>query len=467
MRIFRQKMFKEMHNIENNRRLCDIGVTIIDAPCGSGKTTWAIQQMAADEKRPYLYCTPFLDEITRIREACGKYRFAEPKPFEGTKIEDFNRLISLGGCVAVTHSTFLNATRETVDILRESGYTLILDEVLDVIVDFNEVPSVKGQQRQSMTKKDAGMLLEKNMIRVGDDRKVHWIDRDYDPESKFYEVQRLAKLGRLYLARERLLVSMFPPEVFQDMPDISVLTYLFEGSLLKPYFDLFHIGYEKKSLEKDDSGTYHTIPYSDWADLEFRKKCSELVHVYKGKLNRNGRTLTRYWYRSADGDSIKQLKNDTGEFFNRVVCEAKASNGDIMWTALKDYEGRLSGKGYTRVRMMTRQEKDLPEGERKRAENSLRCFVPCNARATNDLGSRWALAYLCNLFPNLMIDGLLRDCGVAVDRDAYAISGLIQWICRSRLRNGGWVELYLPSKRMRDLFAQWLDCGGSTSTEGG
>ena len=44
-------------------------VKVIDAPCGVGKTTWAIQEMNDHDEREYIYCTPFLDEISRIRNA--------------------------------------------------------------------------------------------------------------------------------------------------------------------------------------------------------------------------------------------------------------------------------------------------------------------------------------------------------------------------------------------------------------
>ena len=39
----------------------------------------------------------------------------------------------------------------------------------------------------------------------------------------------------------------------------------------------------------------------------------------------------------------------------------------------------------------------------------------------------------------------------------YAISTLIQWVFRSAIRKGEEVWLYLPSRRMRELFTEWLD----------
>ncbi len=444
----------------------NIGIKIIDAPCGYGKTAWAINELMANPDKAYIYCTPFLDEITRIREECGKRRFKEPQPYNGAKIDDFNDLLAMGESIAVTHSTFLNATPETLERIHEGEYTLILDEVLDVITDFNKISTVEESPRQSMSDQDIQTLIEKGIIKVGEKFKVMWCDKDYGRDSKFYEVMRLAKLGRLYLARDRLLVTVYPVEMFQQFNDVLVLTYMFDGSILKNYFDIFGLDYEVMSI---DAVHRVLIPYEPNADFEFRNRCKELISVYDGKLNRPGRTLSSSWYDRAPVEAIKRLKNDVGEYFNRIVKQAKASSEEIMWTCPKRYMDKIVGKGYTCARRMTSEEKNLPEQERKKLEKRLNCFVPCNAKATNEYGNtRWALAYCYNMYPEPMIKGMIEDCGVKFNEKAYALSCLIQWVCRSRIRNGQAIALYIPSPRMRKLFSEWLSCGrGSSTSEAG
>ena len=39
----------------------------------------------------------------------------------------------------------------------------------------------------------------------------------------------------------------------------------------------------------------------------------------------------------------------------------------------------------------------------------------------------------------------------------YAISEMVQFIFRSRIRKGEPITVYMPSKRMRELLEQWLD----------
>lgn len=401
----------------------------------------------------FIYCTPFLDEIDRIRKACGYNRFKEPMPYSGSKLDNFNDLLATGESIAVTHTTFLNATPETLELLHEGSYTLITDEVLDVVVEFNDLHSVENSPRQSMSKKDVAMLIEQGMIVIEGDYRVKWNCGEYGNDSKFAEVERLAKLGRLYCVRDKLLVTVFPPEMFSLFESVYVLTYMFEGSVLKYYFDLFGIGYEKVSLESVESA-YTIIPYSADADIAFRKKCKALISVCDNeKLNPN-RPLSKTWYSNADSNTLRKLKNDMRSFFSS--CHAHSS--DIMWTCPKDYKSKLSGKGFTCKRNMTKEEAQLPEKERDELKKVLDCFVPCNARATNIYRDRWALAYMFNMyFRPMLIDGMFTDHGIHVDEEAYALSSLLQWICRSRIRDGKPIVIYLPSKRMRRLLTQWLD----------
>ena len=44
-----------------------------------------------------------------------------------------------------------------------------------------------------------------------------------------------------------------------------------------------------------------------------------------------------------------------------------------------------------------------------------------------------------------------------MNEDLYSLSELIQWIYRSRIRNGEKINLYIPSKRMRELLIDWLN----------
>lgn len=432
-------------------------ITVIDAPCGGGKTSWAIQLMRADTETSYIYCTPFLDEIDRIRKACGKYRFYEPKNFGTSKIEDFNKLLSQGRDIAVTHSTFLNATPKTVELIEQGEYTLILDEAPDIIGDFNKVASVENAAEQAINTHDVKAMLRDGLISIGDNSKVIWTGNDY-AGTKYSEVERLAKLGRLYYANDSIL-CMFPPEVFLAFKKVYVMTYLLEGTFIKYYFDLFGISYEKATTINHD-GSYELIEYTSGSDYEFRKKCKELATVCKEyRLNCDYKTnsFSKNWYdhNITDRRILNRLRTDLTYYFTRHL---KVKSKDILWTCPKKYQQKVQGKGYTCVRQMTKTDLLLPEQKRKRREKELSCFVPLNARATNDYRDRWALAYCFNMFTPTIIQHFFNNCGHPVDNDKFAMACFIQWIFRSRIRDGKEIYIYLPSPRMRKLFDKWMHC---------
>lgn len=90
--------------------------------------------------------------------------------------------------------------------------------------------------------------------------------------------------------------------------------------------------------------------------------------------------------------------------------------------------------------------------------------IPFNERATNEYGDRYVLAYLVNVFEHRMVKNWFERKGINLDDNLFALSTMLQWIWRSRIRNykpndgkDYKIHLYLPSKRMRNLLNEWLD----------
>lgn len=435
-------------------------IIIIDAPCGAGKTSWAIQHMQMDTETSYVYGTPFLDEIGRIRTACGKGRFREPHNFDMRKIDDFNRLLSEGANIAVTHSTFLNATPETLDLIQEGEYVLILDEVLGVVEEFNKTAPVVEAQEQRISRGDIRFLLDTGTIAVDADCRVNWSANEYS-DSKYSEVERLSKLDMLFCSGREAFLCLFSPEIFRRFKKIYVLTYLFDGSTLKYYFDLFGISYTLASVAKSDEG-YTLTPFDMGIDQAFRKRCKQLVTICdSSRLNRGYKNtdFSISWYEKnmKNPEVSKQLRDDLRHLFRREV-NAKAGTYDILWTCPELYKDKVKGAGYTCVRQLTSEERKLPESEREEVEKALSCFLPLNSRATNDYSNRWALAYCYNMNYNPIVERFFRDRNVRINKDLFSVSCLIQWMFRSRIRNGEEIVIYLPSPRMRGLLQKWLDC---------
>jgi hypothetical protein len=47
--------------------------------------------------------------------------------------------------------------------------------------------------------------------------------------------------------------------------------------------------------------------------------------------------------------------------------------------------------------------------------------------------------------------------GNNIDKDIFALSEMVQFIWRSAIRNEQQINVYIPSKRMRNLLEQWLN----------
>ena len=127
---------------------------------------------------------------------------------------------------------------------------------------------------------------------------------------------------------------------------------------------------------------------------------------------------------------MTKVKNNTYNYFKRVI---KGKSEFNMWTVFDDYMTQCKGKGYSKG------------------------YIACNARATNEYKNKTNLAYLCNRFYNPLIKQFFMDKDVQVDEDSWALSELIQWIFRSAIRENNEINLYIPSKRMRDLLIEWLN----------
>ena len=427
-------------------------INVIDEPCGKGKTSFAIQMMNDCPNESYIYCTPFLDEIERVKKATN-IDMTAPDYKGGRKIDDFNSLLMGGRNIALTHSTFSNSNSETIEYLTEGRYTLILDEVLDVLVGFNDVCN------DNLTQADIKLLLNEKFIEVDEYGKVSWIKNSY-PTSKYSNVERLAKNGNLFYLDKTMLVWQFPAHIFQLFKKVYILTYLFEGSFLKPFFEYHNIEYQVVGLSKNESGTYKICPHE--RDIEEQVKYKDLITIYENpKMNNyKASSLSKTWFDKEKSSEIKQLQLNIFNFLHNVM---KAKSEKILWTCPNDYKKPLKGKGYNIVRKLTEKEKALPKGEREKLEKKLNCFIPLNARATNEYSDRNVLVYAFNFYPNPYVRRYFSNkndkdgTNITVNQDYLALSCLIQWIWRSSIRNNEPITVYIPSERMRSLLKKWLN----------
>ncbi|MCA1319786.1 hypothetical protein LC085_07650 [Bacillus tianshenii] len=394
-------------------------IKIIDSIMGSGKTSWAIQYMnEAPIAEKFIYITPFLTEVARVKASVTDRNFLEPNNANADrrKLSSLKDLIVQDADIVSTHSLFQTADEELVELLTESGYTLILDEVMDVIEPVNVNAS------------DIRKLETSGDIIV-DGNKVIWKGDPRD-DSRYRDIRLLAQAGNLFYHRGKFLVWSFPPKVFRAFDKAFMLTYLFDGQLQRYYYDMFQFQYSYNAVRLDGE-QYELTDYDPHA--ENRGEVFKLIDLYDGKLNDVGKrsnALSSTYLRNADVDVLRQIKNNLYNYFQNI---AGVKMDQVYWSTLKELERPLAPKGY-----------------RGRS-------IPVNSRATNEYKAVEAIAYVFNRYPNPHERAFFEDNGVTVNVEALAASDLLQWVWRSRIREGQPIKLYLPSSRMRGLLKAWAN----------
>lgn len=389
---------------------------VVDQMCGSGKTTAAINMINySSPKEKFIYVTPFLNEVARIKYECKVKKFKEPN--SPVKIFSLKNLINRGENIVTTHSLFHQFDQTVIDLITNQNYTLILDEVADVI------------QTYIISKQDRMTLFEKYLEEPERGKPLRWRESEQDYEGKFEDVKRDIEMESLAIYGRDIIVWMFPIRIFKAFKKTYILTYMFNGQMQKYYYDYHKVEYEYLYVNNFRLFTKQK------PEPQTNKLSSLLIILEDEKLNRIGEengALSKSWYdRNKDTILMKQLKNNTYNFFRNR--NRQFASRDFLWTTFKDYKYKLKGEGYTKG------------------------FLSHNARATNDFSDRIVVAYLINKYLNPVIKQFFNDNHIEVDEDMYALSEMIQFIWRSAIRDDEPIYVYVPSKRMRDLLKKYVD----------
>ena len=387
---------------------------------GAGKTQAAITYMNENVDRNFVFITPYLAEVERIKQSCENRSFYSPQNFGDGKLGGLHTLLGQQKNIASTHALFKTYNEQTVELIKNGRYTLILDEVCDVIFSL------------TIHKHDIKLLLDDNIISVKDDV-VHWVDDNY--EGDFIYFRDYAKNGNLISYEDKMLLWTFPSEIFKAFDDVIILTYLFEAQTQRCYFDANSVQYNYIGV-KNENNIYRfteTVHNPDYV-----KNLKRLVHVVDDKkLNQIGDykyALSVSWFEREfvknQHPKLKVLKNN---IVNLYINKYKVPSAKTMWTTYKKFKSTLSGKGYKSG------------------------FLSYNARATNEYRKRTHLAFCANIYFNPYLKNYFIKHNVNIDEDLFALSEMLQWIWRSAIRDEKEVWIYVPSRRMRELLVNWLD----------
>jgi len=392
-------------------------IQIVDAIMGSGKTTGMFNKIASgDIKLPILYISPYLQEVGsnseegRIQKSLPDCEFISPKASSlNSKSSNIEELIKEGSNVACTHNLMQLLTETAIEHLRKHEYTVIIDEAIDAFGTIEISPS------------DLQNLQDLSFITIDAMSQLHWDDiRPY--EGKFNDIRNACKRGSVFLSsNSRLLMWEFPVALFSSQEiEVWVMTYPFNGTFMKSFFDIHNIKYE---LVADDVLGLKS-------EKEIIDEVSRNLDIYEGKNNDFFKSKTSLSSSNLDSKAVRTALSKSMR--NVATTSWGASAENLLWTTFK--------KGVPEV---------APIGFKSR-------HVACNLRATNEYADCSHVMYGVNVFANPEIVKHITARGGSFDKDAYALGEMLQLLWRGCMRKGEPMKVFVPSLRMRNLLRNWL-----------
>lgn len=408
-------------------------ITIIDGVCGAGKTTGIMKLMKEQKYKSFIYFTPNLSECHRVAGTQpksakndspktlknGEYIYCKPSEYNCAELEfkhpvtrnktnDFVNLVKEKKNIVSTHKMFTQIGSDTQELISDMSYVGVLDEVVDPIEKYTISPT----NRKEMFKHKYVYLDEDGVT-------LRWNYGAYPEKRKqgdnFYREQKLADSGNLMKLNDTVVLWEMSEELFSSFSEVYILTYQFKGSMLEWFFKAKGINYEIQNK------TPKTLRYG------------KLINILEDeRLN-------------AIGDGYTALSsNGTKRLQEAQVKELKAN-----LNRLRKYDfsiGGVKSRMYTCVK--TASKKLAVDGWKS-------SHIVHNIRGSNEYRHKTHCAYLFNVFLSPEHKQYFEMIGANIDEDTYALNSLLQWMFRSQLRDGKPINIYIPSRRMRELLKEW------------
>lgn len=405
-----------------------VHVTIVDKPCGFGKTNLMLESFRADRK--YLVVTPLLTEVDRVLDK-AYVEFVQPEVDENndTKMDSLKELLASGVNIVTTHKLFTAITtilKDDPDLLAD--YEIIIDEVLSVIED-------RGGKALSKTSLHE-FYLDTGYVTIADNGLVtptpKWDNNVADTSDTLRaSIYKEAKSGCLYYFNDKFFLWVLPERLVTSGMKVTIYTFLAEGTLMDHYLRKFGVArvHQKSTAELEE---FRQI-------LQEHLTVCSIPSLEKMKFSATGQTKLNAKDKGLVAGALKKLRERQLKYVpvdNILVTCAK-----VNW-----YKNVHTEKGTGPFSYRT----SLLSAS----------WIANTTRGTNDYMHCSHAIYLWDQHPNPAFTQWLGISDQKEFADAYALSELIQWLMRTRLRDRKAVDrsvtLYMPSPRMRKLLEDFI-----------
>jgi hypothetical protein len=389
-------------------------IRFLDRACGSGKTT---KQIAAlDPRKQWLIIVPFLSEVDRWK-AEAKIPL-EVAPEDSNKSEWLRQNVLEGNSIVCTHKLFDLVDLDRTDL---KDYDLLIDEVFDCV---ESVFGVKEELFEKVYIGEGYATVDPSNGRVSPTAK--WTTHSQEAEKLSLAVRndlyQKAKQGSLYKVEGKgFFVSIVPVELFTSPRSCTVLTYQAESSQMVGY--LRRLGIPFRIDRSDDTafklGLQQRLDVKDIPAL----RETQMTHTAQEKMRKEGAKKVSNALMNLRGTGLKGVDPK----------DIMLSCNKSKWHDHNDDPKGLFAQG---------------------SKLSLCNFLPKTTRGTNKYRHCSHAVYLNDLRLNPAEKEWLG--WTKEDEEAWALSELIQWTLRSRLRMGESASIYLASPRMKALLEGFL-----------
>lgn len=439
-------------------------ITVVDAVMGTGKSTWAIKWINNTPDSKFIVVLPTLAEVDRYRTQITRDVFI-PNDMDteydldddGDRIDwnlqDKFQLAARDGKTIITTHRMLEVLDDvSVLILKGQNYQLILDEVT------NTVTPMLMSRADYRVLQDAGLVREEEerpeVTKVLPTEKVYCDYRDNRKVEKllFGNFMAMVKLGNVRRVKDQFFIWVASADKLCVFDHVHVLTYMFQGSPMDAWLQHHGLTYDLVSVADGE-----LVDYKPTGGKAFKDHIRVCDNPKWNDVGKHKTALSSSWMdKNLEGKVA--LKDATRCFFRGV----DATCDEVGWATFRKASKELAPKGYSvRKSGLKFNPKEIAK-LRLDLRSQQFCCIPLNCKGTNAYIHVRAIAVLANYFSFPAQRHFYGTMKVSLDEDQYALSEMVQLIWRSRIRDSRVdvdrsIDVYIPSRRMRELFFKWLE----------
>lgn len=457
-------------------------ITIKDRPCGWGKTTEMMKDFQTVDG-PILCVVPSLSECDRViaQTAATNLEFHQPglefgTTVAATKSEHVEELIAYRKNIVCTHELFYRigkiATSRHAGVRGStspmSQYNLFIDEVIN---PFDQYKQVTERNFRHVYLDELVTVTENGLVKTT----KRW-DELYQAGVTEYSVDLYEKVksGGLYFANGSLFIMTMPLELLTNPKSVQVLTFQSEGSFFRRHLENLIDQGHSFDLMIDQLDPFYLKLWKE--DVRKNLTICEIPSLNGFRFSYGKQTTGNPQRRQAAGKKVAyelyDLGRRDGPLTKTTAAETMITCAKSNWFGNKDGQSPTASYWSKGSRMFGRYKGNNHEGWKSDGAQ----FVPNTTRGTNKYSDCSHAIYLYDQHPNPQVVNFLGfDKGSPEYRnfaDDYALTELIQWLFRSRIRRGGYgldvhgnfafrgerekTTVFIPCERMRRLLETWL-----------